>query len=237
MDRTGPLPLWLTALSWIALTLGLVSALVILVDIWSGRRQRMAVMSVVWPITGLYLGPLAVWAYVRWARAPRPGVRAPRPDKRGADATAERPLWQSSFIGVTHCGAGCVLGDTIGEIVVFLLALRLLGSHLATVYIVDFSLAFLLGIVFQYFAVAPMRGLSLGEGIVAALKADTLSLMAFEVGMFAWMALTTEVIFRPRLEPTQPEFWFMMQVAMVLGVVSSYPANYWLIKRGVKERM
>jgi hypothetical protein len=46
-------------------------------------------------------------------------------------------------------------------------------------------LAYLFGIVFQYFSVAPMRGLGFMEGIVTAAKIDTLSLVAYEVGMFA----------------------------------------------------
>ena len=33
------------------------------------------------------------------------------------------------------------------------------------------------------------------------------------------------------------EFWFMMQIAMVAGFVTSYPVNWWLINSGIKERM
>ena len=40
-----------------------------------------------------------------------------------------------------------------------------------------------------------MRGLRPREGIVAALKADTLSLTFFEVGLFGWMALAYFVLF------------------------------------------
>ena len=48
-----------------------------------------------------------------------------------------------------------------------------LGEKRFAVWIVDFILAFAIGIVFQYFTIAPMRGLSFWPGIVAALKADT----------------------------------------------------------------
>ena len=27
----------------------------------------------------------------------------------------EKPFWQTTFVGVTHCGAGCTLGDIIAE--------------------------------------------------------------------------------------------------------------------------
>jgi hypothetical protein len=51
------------------------------------------------------------------------------------------------------------------------------------------------GIVFQYFAIAPMRGLGVRDGLVAATKADFLSLTAFEVGLFGWMAVMALVLF------------------------------------------
>jgi hypothetical protein len=40
-------------------------------------------------------------------------------------------------------------------------------------------IAFMLAIVFQYFTIAPMRDLSLGKGIIQAIKADTLSMSAW----------------------------------------------------------
>jgi hypothetical protein len=47
----------------------------------------------------------------------------------------------------------------------------------------------LLGIVFQYFTIKPMRDLSVAEGIWAVIKADTLSILTFQIGMYGWMAL------------------------------------------------
>lgn len=49
-----------------------------------------------------------------------------------------------------------------------------------------------------------------------------------------WM--TREVIF-PALNPNGPVHWFMMQIAMSMGFVTTYPANRWLIKAGLKETM
>lgn len=42
---------------------------VILYDVFGrGYRQRIGTMEVVWPITAVYFGPLALWAYYRWGR-------------------------------------------------------------------------------------------------------------------------------------------------------------------------
>jgi hypothetical protein len=64
-------------------------------------------------------------------------------------------------------------------------------------------MAYLLEIAFQYFTIAPIRGLSGFPGIWAAIKADTLSLTAFEVGLFACM-WGMHQSFTPELKPNQP---------------------------------
>ncbi len=102
----------------------------------------------------------------------------------------------------------------------------------------DFLLAWSFGIVFQYLTVAPLRGLSFGKGVLAAIRADTLSIVSFQIGLFAWMAVTYYVLFpSPHLKPTEGVFWFMMQLGMILGFFTSYPANVLLIKKGWKEKM
>ncbi len=55
---------WLIVLAWISLALAFASAIVIVIDL-IGHRQQMWIMNLVWPITALYAGPLALWAYVR----------------------------------------------------------------------------------------------------------------------------------------------------------------------------
>jgi hypothetical protein len=226
-------PRWLTVVAWFALAAALAAALAILYDIVvRGHRQRMWIMDVVWPVTALYLGPLAWWWYRRWGRANSPAYQR---------ATRARPDYGRSAsvaIGVSHCGAGCTLGDIVGAWLVFALGWQLLGLALPAEYVADFALAFGLGIVFQFFSIAPMRGLGLRDGLAAALKADTLSLVAFEIGLFAWMAVMQLVLFRhPHLAPDHAAYWFLMQVGMAVGFLTAYPANAWLVGRGIKEAM
>jgi len=213
---------WLTTLSLIWLACSLISATAILGHIIVRKPRIMPVMKWVWPITALYLGPAAIWAYREMGLAPR---------------DHEQPFWQYVFKGVTHCGGGCTLGDIIGEWLVFWLGWTIAGIALWPELMIDFALAFALGIVFQYFAIAPMRHLGSREGVIAAFKADTLSLIAFEVGLFAWMALSSFVFFHHDLHPDHPVYWFMMQVGMTIGFATSFPMNWLLIKKGIKEKM
>ena len=222
-------PTWLTIAGWISLTAAFATAAAIGRDIWvRGHRQKMWIMEAVWPVTALYFGPLAWIAYRRW------GLQ----NVRGHDDEVDYGEAVSVGIGVSHCGGGCTLGDIIGAWIVFGFSLELLGLALPAEYIADFALAFALGIAFQYFAIAPMRGLGPRDGLTAAFKADALSLVSFEVGLFGWMALMQLVMFTdPHLTPDHVSYWFLMQIGMILGFVTAYPVNVWLIRKGIKEAM
>jgi hypothetical protein len=144
-------------------------------------------------------------------------------------------MWQATFLGATHCGAGCALGDFIGEWLAFAMTLSIAGSQLTGRLTAAFVLAYLIGIAFQYFSIAPMRGLGVRDGVIAAVKADTLSLVAYEIGMFGCMIAFAKLA--SPLKPMDAGYWVRMQIAMVAGFATTYPVNYWLIRRGIKEKM
>lgn len=228
-------PSWLNALAWCTLAFAFVSALVILVDIFGrGYRSKMTVMDVVWPVTGLYLGPIAIWGYLRYGRPT--SERWQR--EHDVDSPPDKPHWSSVGLGTSHCGAGCTLADIVVAWGVFTVGASIAGRALFAEYIAEYLAALALGIVFQYWAIAPMRGLGFRDGLVAAAKADILSLTAFQVGMFGVMALSSLVVFADRpLEPNQPAYWLIMQIGMIVGFATSWPANAWLIRAGIKEAM
>lgn len=154
----------LDAIARLFIGLSVVSAAWVLVDIFvRGQRQHMKIMEAVWPLTMLYWGPLGLVFYY-WFGRPGP-ARNP--------GHSEKPMWQATFSGASHCGAGCALGDFVGDWLAFGLSFTLVGSDLIGKMLVGFVLAYLFGIFFQYFSVAPMRGLSLMDGIVTAIKIDT----------------------------------------------------------------
>jgi Domain of unknown function (DUF4396) len=83
------------------------------------------------------------------------------------------------------------------------------------------------------------RGLGLRDGLTAAAKADFISLAFFEVGLFGWMAVMAFALF-PAPHPLMPDSaacWFLMQVGMMVGYATSWPANVWLVNRGIKIPM
>jgi len=216
--------------AWISIGVALSCALWIALD-ETRHPQSMGVMNVVWPVTALYFSVFAVWAYYHAGRQ-----RTAIDMHMHGGATKHSPTAMQVALGTSHCGAGCMLADVLCEFAIAATGVTLLGSVLWAEYAIDLVAAWALGIVFQYFAIKPMRTITTGQAIGAAIKADTLSIAAFQVGMYAWMALVHYRLF-PHLTAFRPAYWLMMQAAMICGFATSYPMNWWLIRRGLKEAM
>lgn len=225
-------------IAWISLALAFLCAAIIAIDVLR-HPQKMAIMNVVWPVTALYGSLFAIWGYFRAGRIQaKDAHHADTAHPHRMNEPAQGLTFSQIAVAASHCGAGCTLGDIAGEFAVFALALKLWGSPLWAAFLVDFVLAWAFGIVFQYFTLVPMRGLSLLPGIRAAVKADTLSIAAWQLGMFGWMLLTWFLFFpHAHLHPNHPGYWFMMQLAMIAGFFTACPMNYLLIRSGLKEPM
>ncbi|MGI5149342.1 DUF4396 domain-containing protein [Plantactinospora sp. CA-294935] len=233
MERFQP-PGWVEGIGWLSLAVGFASALVILIDIFFlGYRQKMWIMNLVYPITALYWGPVSVWFYFRHGR------RSAKPlvSRQGLPDPDKLPRWNVLSKAISHCGAGCTLGDIGAEWLVYSFALTIGGKALYADFPLDFALAWLLGIVFQYFTIVPMRSIGRVRGIWAAIKADTLSIIAFQLGLFLGMWIYQEIIFAPGLPKTTATYWMMMQLSMILGFFTAWPVNAWLVRAEWKERM
>lgn len=230
--HSHPAP-WIEFTAWLSLSLAFASA-AILVDVYiRGYRQKMAIMNLVYPITALYWGPVALWFYVRHGR--RQSILKIK--ELGEPDVDAMPRWITLSKAVSHCGAGCTLGDIAGEWLVATLGLTIAGKALLVDIPMDFVLAWTLGVVFQYFTIVPMRDIGKLQGIWAAIKADTLSIVAFQVGLFGGMAIYQLLIFPPSLPKSTATYWMMMQLAMILGFFTAMPVNDLLIRKGLKEKM
>jgi hypothetical protein len=230
------MPCWLHSFSVVWLIVSGVCSLVIVMDLLSGNQQKMWIMNLVWPVTALYAGPLAVLAYYRFGRLSAESSVQQAKQQGRSNPAKQKPFWQVTAVAATHCGAGCALGDIASAWLVAAFPVVLFGEKVFGEWAVAFGFAFVLGIAFQYFTIVPMRGLGFGKGVLAALKADTLSLTAWQVGMYGWMGLVHFGLFG-EIPKTSPVFWFMMQIAMLAGFLTSYPVNWWLVKSGIKEKM
>src|SRR5699024_42178 len=236
---------WLESISWVAIIIGILQAIFITIDVIRYPQKMMPIMNIVWPLTGLYFPIFGIWAYYGLGRNIGHMNNHQDHDHMGHQDHKDmhdhehtnKPFWQSVFVSTTHCSSGCSLGDMIGAPLVFYTGFLIAGSMLFTDYIVEFILAYIFGIAFQYYGIGFQKHNQPGKAIKDAIKADTWALICFDIGMFGWMALAYDVFYVEMPEPNTVVFWFMMQLAMMLGFCTSYPANWVLVKKGIKHAM
>jgi hypothetical protein len=223
--------------SQIFIVIGIVSALIITVDIFKHPQKEMPIMNLVWPINGLWAGFFGVWAYFTIGKNRKMNMSNMNDMDMSSTSTAKySSFWQGVIADTLHCGAGCSLADLIGPWIFLAFPFAIFNNFTFGEWTLDYFLALLTGVTFQYAAIAPMMNEKGLKVWLRALKIDFLSLTSWQIGMYGWMALVIFVLFG-HLSPTRPEFWFMMQIAMCCGFVTAYPVNWWLVKSGIKMGM
>lgn len=235
----------LRIISGIFVGLGFLSALIVYVDINLGRYQKMSIMNIAWVITCSYSCFLGLYMYYKYGRADKPTMDMGGMDMSSGHACGQMtpksdaakkpaPMWVKVFVSCTHCGAGCGAADVLSENFIFYLNITFWGLRLYAAFIIDYILALIFGIVFQYLNIHPMRpDLTKAQAWWNAVKADVSSLTTFQIGMYGWISLIHFCTNIP-LDANTFTFWFMMQIGLTVGLLTAFPMNYILIKYGVK---
>ena len=77
--------------------------------------------------------------------------------------------------------------------------------------------------------------------IVFAIFAEVVCPIFMIVGLYPRLAalpvMSVTLVALVFLHPDSPVYWFLMQIGMTIGFFTAWPANVWLIRRGVKEAM
>lgn len=230
------------------------------------RPQSMKIMNAVWILTALWGSYLALWAYNKFGQGTAMKVdrmgSGEAMEMKGMDMSemsgmdmqedmkmdmsmnqmgdmgTDRPLWQSIALSALHCGAGCTLADIIGEWFTNYVPVTVAGSQLIGNWVLDFVLALIIGVYFQFYAIREMSKISVSGALSRAFKADFFSLLSWQIGMYGWMAIVYFVLFSNDPLPKDTWlFWFMMQIAMLFGFICAFPMNALLIKLKIKSGM
>ena len=222
------LPAWLTTLSWIFIATAMVSAGAILYDLYGrGHRQPQRVMEAVWPLSALYLGPLALPIYNRFGRtrsATWQGQAGATPDRSLAASAVRSGLPGGVSSGLAHVVAVpfvVATGLTIANVDMW--AMVAIITVLATAMIFAFEYVFFTA------KDRRVRGLS---GVRPALVVATITVVAFDLGMLGWMLILYYTETMPAAGDVR--FTFLMQVGLILGTLTAYPAMRFLATRGNK---
>jgi len=223
MDMTrSALPDWLAPVAWTYITLALLSAAFITFDIYLLRRRHRSVATeLVWITSALYLGPFAVAVYLRRGRVNPTSTTVTDGIAGEAEGTAVAVLPGGSASAVAHLIAVplvVAVGWTIAGLAMWPMILVI--AVLATV---------MLAIYEQVVSRGPRTGRTRGISVGAAIAAAFITVAAFDIGMVGWMLL---LHFNDLMPPvTDSTFWFLMQLGVLVGLLTGYPAVSWLLRR------
>ena len=222
MDMRSAVPDWLTPVAWTYIALSLLSVAVIAADIYLARRRHDSVApELVWITLGLYLGPFAIPVYLNRGRAGNASSTSAHGDARTADAPA---------VAVLPGGGASAVAHLIAVPFVVAIGWTIAGLAMWPMILVIAVLAIVMLVVYERVASrGPRTGHTRGISIGSAIAAAFITVAAFDIGMVGWMLL---LHFNDLMPPvTDSTFWFLMQIGIVLGLLTGYPAVKWLTRR------
>lgn len=169
-----------------------------------------------------YTGPIGAFLYVLGCREPLPGLH-----KR---YVAVR--WRQVLGSTMHC----VAGDGVG-----ILAGAVIASFLHLSQVPDIALEYLLGFgfgwtIFQALFMRDEAGGSYVRALSSTFLPELLSMNYLMAGMVPSMILAKNYV-PASGDPLDPAFWFVMSMALLVGFITAYPMNWWLVSNHMKHGM
>ena len=190
---------------------------------WDAFRKlpEPGVIKWAWVLTSLYVGPVAAVFYVLADKEPKPGEHA----------RFVAPMWKQALGSTLHCVAGDAVGVIFAATVTGLLGLPMWFDMTAE-YIFGFAFGLF---IFQSLFMKDIMGGSYLGALKSSFMPEWISMNAMMAGMFPVM--TTLMMGRDMraMDPREPVYWGVMSFAIAVGFVTAYPANWWLVSKGLKH--
>lgn len=169
----------------------------------------------------LYMGPLGLLLYVLADKEPRPGEHE--------DFT--RPLWKQGVGSTIHCVAGDATGIILAAVIT-----ATLGLPMWLDLIVEYLAGFAFGLfIFQSLFMKSMMGGTYWENVRKSFLPEFISMNFMMAGMAPVMSFLMMGRDMRAMEPTELLFWGVMSIGVIAGFTLAYPANVWLVARGLKH--
>lgn len=206
-------------LLWLILTIP--SVLFVAIDIFVTTPEA-TVMKWAFIILTVFTGPIGAFFYVLACREPIKGTHEQYVDVR----------WRQVVGSTMHCAAGDGVGIVFGAAI---------AAGLGLSFWPDFAMEYLLGFsfgwgYFQSFAMKDMAGGSYTKSLKMTFLPEFLSMNTLMSGM-----LLVSQFAIPRVDgaasPGNPEFWFVMSMALLVGFIFAYPMNWWMVSNHMKHGM
>ncbi len=202
-------------------TLAGLSTIYVAYDNFVCKNPEEKVMKWGWVLITLYMGPIALALYVLADKEPAPGTHE----------EFVKPLWKQGVGSTVHC----IAGDATGIIAAAAIT-AVLGLPMWLDFIVEYVAGFAFGLfIFQSLFMKDMLGGSYPRAVRSTFVPEWLSMNMMAAGMFPTMALLMMGRDMRAMEPTEPLFWAVMSVGVIVGFATAYPVNVWMVARNMKH--
>jgi hypothetical protein len=205
-------------LGWFLLVL--ISVIFVASDAFK-RLPEPGVIKWAWVLTTLYLGPVGAIFYVLVDKEPRPG----------SHERFTAPMWKQTFGSTLHCVAGDATGVILAATITGLLGLPMWFDMTAE-YIFGFAFGLF---IFQSLFMKDVMGLTYVAALKTSFIPEWLSMNAMMAGMFPVMVTFMMGRDMRAMDPREPLYWGVMSLAIGVGFLCAYPANWWLVSKGLKH--
>ncbi|MDX8477920.1 multicopper oxidase domain-containing protein [Mesorhizobium sp. VK24D] len=169
----------------------------------------------------LYMGPLGLLLYVLADKEPRPGEHE----------AFTSPLSKQGVGSTIHCVAGDATGIILAAVVT-----ATIGLPMWLDLIVEYLAGFAFGLfIFQSLFMKSMMGGSYWDNVKKSFLPEFISMNFMMAGMAPVMSFLMMGRDMRAMEPTELLFWGVMSLGVIAGFTLAYPANVWLVARGLKH--
>ena len=169
-----------------------------------------------------YTGVFGAFLYILGCREPLPGTHE----------QYVRARWRQVLGSTMHCVAGDGVGILAGAAIS-----SFFGLHRASEVLLEYVLGFAFGwTIFQSLFMRDMAGGSYKRALGSTFVAELLSMNLLMAGMIPTMMILRAVL-APAAGPNAAAFWFVMSMALLVGFITAYPMNWWLVSNGLKHGM
>jgi hypothetical protein len=169
-----------------------------------------------------YTGVVGAFLYVLGCREPLPGLHERYVATR----------WRQTLGSTMHCVAGDGVGILAGAVISSVAGL----TDMAEV-ILEYVLGFAFGwTIFQALFMRDMAGGSYRRALTSTFVPELLSMNLLMAGMVPTVMILKAHI-QSASDPTTPRFWFVMSMGLLVGFVTAYPINWWLVANHLKHGM
>jgi uncharacterized cupredoxin-like copper-binding protein len=169
----------------------------------------------------IYMGPFGLLLYVLADKEPRGGEHE----------KFTSPLWKQGIGSTIHCVAGDATGIILAAAVTASLGLPM-WIDLIVEYVAGFSFGLF---IFQSLFMMKMMGGTYAANLRKSFMPEFISMNAMMAGMAPTMSLLMMGRDMRAMDPLEMIFWGVMSLGVMVGFVTAYPFNVWMVKQGIKH--